>query len=130
MLYIQEVSRHGVQVVEVHLYTKTNMKFNKVIKSYELIRMKMNFVYKKSSESVITFLILYVDDILLIWNNICILSLKKAWLSKNSMNDLGEETYRVGICICGKRLSWLLGLPQSMYIETIVKRFSKENFKK
>ena len=55
-------------------------------------------VYKKISGSAITFLVLYVDDILLIGNDVGMLSSVKAWLSKNfSMKDLGEATYILGI---------------------------------
>ena len=42
--------------------------------------------------------ILYVDDILIIGNDVGMLSSVKAWLSKNfSMKDLGEATYVLGI---------------------------------
>ena len=52
----------------------------------------------------------------------------KAWLSKNFSNkDLGEATYVLGIRIYSDRLMRLLGLSQSMYIDTIVKRFGIEN---
>ena len=39
-------------------------------------------VYKRSSENVIVFLILYVDDILIIGNDVGTLSSVKVWLSK------------------------------------------------
>ena len=79
----------------------------------------------------ITFLVLYVDDILLIGNDVGMLSSVKAWLSKNfSMNDLGEATYVLGIRIYRDRSRRLLGLSQSMYIDTIVKWFGMENSKR
>ena len=54
-----------------------------------------------------------------------------AWLSKKfSLNDLGEATFMWGIRTYRDRLRRLLGLSQSMYINTIVKRFGMENFKK
>ena len=57
-------------------------------------------VYKKVSGSAITFLILYVDDILLIENDILILTSIKVWLSKEfAMKDLGETSYILGIKI-------------------------------
>ena len=71
------------------------------------------------------------DDILLIGNDVGMLSLVKAWLSKNfSMKDLGEATYVLGIRIYRDRLKKLLGLSQSMYIDTIVKRFGMQDSKK
>ena len=50
-------------------------------------------VYKKVSGSAITFLVLYVDDILLIGNDVRALSYVKMWLSNQfSMKDLGEAS--------------------------------------
>ena len=55
-------------------------------------------VYKKVSGSSIAFLILYVDDILLIGNNVGFLDSIKGYLNKNfSMKDLGEAAYILGI---------------------------------
>ena len=46
------------------------------------------------------FLVLYVDDILLIRNDVSILQFFKVWLSKNFfMKDLGKATYILGIKI-------------------------------
>ena len=72
-----------------------NMRFDEVIKSYDFIKNEdEHCVYNKISGSAITFLVLYVDDILLIRNDVGIFSSVKAWLSKNfSMKDLGEATY-------------------------------------
>ncbi len=51
-------------------------------------------VYEKVSESAITFFILYVDDILLIGNDIGMLTTVKVRLSNTfSMKDLAEATY-------------------------------------
>ena len=46
------------------------------------------------------------------------------------MKDLGEFTYVLGIRIYRDRSRRLLGLSQSMYIDTIVKRFGMTNSKK
>ena len=57
-------------------------------------------MYKKVSGSVVVFLVLYVDDMLLIVNDVSVLQYVKIWLSKNfSMKDLGEATYILGIKI-------------------------------
>ena len=72
-----------------------------------------------------------MDDILLIRNVVGVLSSMKAWLSKNFfMKDLGEATYILGIRIYTDRSRRLLDLSQSMYIDTIIKRFGMENSKK
>ena len=108
------------------------MRFDEAIRSYDFIKNEDEpCVYKKVSGSAITFLVLYADDILLIGNVVGILSSVKVWLSKNfSMKDLGEAIYILGIRIYRDRSRRLLGLSQSMYIDTIVKRFGMENFKK
>ena len=57
-------------------------------------------INKKVSGSSVTFLILYVDDILLMGNEIELLDSIKAYLIKCfSMKDLGEAAYILGIKI-------------------------------
>ena len=51
-------------------------------------------IYKKVSGSSVAFLILYVDDILLIGNDTEFMNSIKGYLNKNfSMKDLGEVAY-------------------------------------
>jgi hypothetical protein len=51
-------------------------------------------IYKKVGGSRVIFWILYVDDILLIENDIHLLQLVYIWLSKNfSVKDIREATY-------------------------------------
>ena len=88
-------------------------------------------VYKKISGSALIFLVLYVDDILIIENDIPMLQSVKTWLSsKFSMKDLGEATYILGMKNYRDRSKRLLGLSQSTYIDTMLKWFSMKNFKK
>jgi hypothetical protein len=80
------------------------------------------YVYKKVSGSEVVSLIIYVDDILLIRNDISLLKLlsiiNRIWLSKNlSMKDIREVTYILGIKIYIDISIRLLGLSQSMYID-------------
>ena len=57
-------------------------------------------VYTKFSGSVVTFLVLYVDDILLIGNDIPTLEEVKSWLGKCfKMKDLGQAACILGIKI-------------------------------
>ena len=68
-------------------------------------------MYKKISGSAVIFLVLYVDDILLIRNGVSTLQAVKFWLSKNfSMKDLGEASYILGIKIYRDRFKRLLSL--------------------
>ena len=46
------------------------------------------------------------------------------------MKDLGEASFILGIKIYRDRSKRLLELSQSTYIDTVLKRFSMENFKK
>ena len=77
------------------------------------------------------FLILYVDDILLIGNDIPSLQSVKEWLSKNfSMKDLGEASYILGVKIYRDRSNKLLGLSQLTYTDKMLKKFSMDQSKK
>ncbi|GJW87673.1 retrotransposon protein, putative, ty1-copia subclass, partial [Tanacetum coccineum] len=88
-------------------------------------------VYLKASGSNVTFLILYVDDILIMGNNIPMLQDVKSYLGRCfAMKDLGEAAYILGIKIYRDRSRRLIGLCQSAYIEKILKRFHMENSKR
>ena len=71
------------------------------------------------------FLVLYVDDILLIGNDVEILSIVKKWLAEQfQMKDLGEVSYVLGIQIIRDRKNKLLALSQVSYIDKVHIRFS------
>nr|GEV01077.1 retrotransposon protein, putative, Ty1-copia subclass [Tanacetum cinerariifolium] len=81
--------------------------------------------------SNVVFLILYVDDILLMGNNITMLQEVKSWLCKClSMKDLGETAYILGINIIRDKSKRLIALSQSAYLEKILKKFWMKNSKK
>ena len=69
-----------------------NLRFNDAIKEFGFIKNEDEpCVYKKVSGSIIVFLVLYVDDILIMGNDIPTLQSVKTWLgSCFSMKDLGE----------------------------------------
>ncbi|GJT04790.1 retrotransposon protein, putative, ty1-copia subclass [Tanacetum coccineum] len=72
-----------------------------------------SYIYVKVSGSVVVFLVLYVDDILLIGNDIPMLQSVKDWLGKCfAMKDLGDATYILGIKIYRDRSKRLIGLSQ------------------
>ena len=57
-------------------------------------------VYKYIKEKKVVFLVLYVDDILLIGNDVKTLSNVQKWLVEQcQMNNLGEASYILGIQI-------------------------------
>ena len=80
---------------------------------------------------MIVFLILYVDDILLIENDMDILTLVKVWLSTQfDMKDLGEASHILRIKLLRDRQKRMLGLSQATYIDQSLVRFSMEGSKK
>jgi hypothetical protein len=88
-------------------------------------------IYKKVSGSSVAFLILYVDDILLIGNDIEFLKSIKGYLNKSfSMKDLGEATYRLGIKIYRDRSRCLIRLSMSTCLDKILKEFKMDQSKK
>ncbi|KAK8640461.1 hypothetical protein V6N13_008214 [Hibiscus sabdariffa] len=109
-----------------------NLRFNEAIQEFGFIRNEDEpCVYKKLSGSIVSFLILYVDDILIIGNDIPTLQSIKTWLSSCfSMKDLGEAAYILGVKIYRDRSRRLLGLSQSTYIDKVLKRFSMEESKR
>nr|GEV69492.1 hypothetical protein [Tanacetum cinerariifolium] len=85
-------------------------------------------VYMKASGSYVTFLILSVDDILIMGNNIPMLQDVKSYLGRCfAMKDLGEAAYIIGIKIYRDKSKRLIGLCQSAYIEKILKRYFMKN---
>ena len=58
------------------------------VKEFDFIKNKDELcVYKKTSGSAVVFLILYVDDILLIENDIPIIQSVKTWLSNKFFSE-------------------------------------------
>ena len=78
-----------------------NICFDELIKAYSFIQtFGEACIYKKVSGSSVAFLILYVDDILLIGNDIEFLDSIKGYLNKRfSKKDLGEAAYTLSIKI-------------------------------
>jgi hypothetical protein len=109
-----------------------NLHFDEVIKGFGFVQnTEESCVYKKMSGSSISFLVLYVDDILLIVNDVQMLNSVKEYLNNNfSMKDMGEAAYVLGIKIYRHRLRCLLALSQSTYLDKVMKRFRIENTKK
>ena len=109
-----------------------NLRFDESVKGFGFVKNEDEpCIYKKTSGSAIVFLVLYVDDILLIGNDIPTLQNVKSWLGKCfSMKDFGEATYILGIKIYRDRSKRLIGLSQSAYIDKVLKRFSMQDSKR
>lgn len=111
-----------------------NILFDNIIKSFGFVKNpNESYIYKWVKDHVIIFLILYMDDILLMGNDVGIITEVKIWLSKTlSMKYLGERPYILGIWIFRDKAKGIIGLFQRMYIETMLKwfniKFSKRGF--
>ncbi|GJX69405.1 retrotransposon protein, putative, ty1-copia subclass [Tanacetum coccineum] len=108
-----------------------NKRFDDEIKKFDFTQNPDKpCVYLKTSGSYVAILILYVDDILLMGNNILVLQDVKSYLGRSfAMKDLGKAAYILGIKIYRDRSKRLIGLNQSAYIKKILKRFYMENSK-
>ncbi|CAH1441502.1 unnamed protein product [Lactuca virosa] len=109
-----------------------NLCFDEKVKEFGFTRCEdESCVYVKASGTIVSFLVLYVDDILLIGNDIPTLQEVKSWLWKCfAMKDLGEAAYILGIRILRNRSKTLIELSQSTYLDKVLKRFCMENSKK
>ena len=83
-----------------------------------------NCICHKVSGSMICYLVLYMDDILLATNGVGTLYEVKQFLSKNfDMKDMSEASYVIGIKIHRERSQGILGLSQETYINKVLARF-------
>ena len=90
-----------------------------------------HYVYKYIKEKKVVFLVLYVDDIVLIGNDVETLLNVKKWLAEQfQMKDLGEASYILGIQIIRDRKNKLLALSQASYIDKVLARFLMRDSKK
>lgn len=86
---------------------------------------------QKVSGRNVAFIVLYVEDILIIGDSKPLLESVKAWLCKYfSMKDLGEQQCSLGIKIYRDRASRLIGLSQDTYIDKVLRRLDMINSKK
>ncbi|KAK1569067.1 hypothetical protein Q3G72_032160 [Acer saccharum] len=86
---------------------------------------------KRIKGDKLVFLILYVDDILLIRNDVGVLTSVKEWLAKQfDMKDLGEASFILGIQVIWDRKNKTIALSQASYIDKILSRFSMQDSKK
>jgi hypothetical protein len=103
-----------------------------VVKEFGFIKnVEEPCVYKKVSWSAVIFLVLYMDDILLVENDILMMEVVKSLLRKSfSMKDLVEAVHILAIKIYKDRSKMLIGLSQDAYTDKILNRFNMQDFKK
>jgi len=109
-----------------------NKRFDQVVKTFGFQQnMDEPCVYKHIQDGKVVFLLLYVDDILLIGNDVGALSSVKVWLTKQfDMKDLGEANYVLGIRILRDRKNKMIALSQASYIDKILEKYAMQNSKK
>jgi hypothetical protein len=106
--------------------------FDEVVNGFGFIKnVEEPCVYKKVSGSKVIFLVLCVDDTLLIKNDILIVEAVKSSLRKSFlMKDLGEAAYILGIKIYRDRSKRIIGLNQDASIDKMLNRFNMQDSKK
>ena len=109
-----------------------NLRFDELVQSFGFIQsMDESCVYWKRDGKKVVFLVLYVDDILLIGNSVKMLSDIKGWLSRQfDMKDLGEVGHVLGIKVIRDRRNRTLYLSQQSYIDTILACFKHARFQR
>nr|GEX20891.1 hypothetical protein [Tanacetum cinerariifolium] len=102
-----------------------NKRFDEEIKKFGFAQnLNEPYVYQKASGSNVTFLILYIDDIIIMENHILSLQSVKSYLGKCfAMKDLGKVAFILGIKIYIDRSKRLIRLSQSAYMDKILKRY-------
>ncbi|GJZ99585.1 retrotransposon protein, putative, ty1-copia subclass [Tanacetum coccineum] len=107
-----------------------NKRFDEEIKRFGFTQnLDEPCVYQKASGSNVTFLILYVDDIIIMGNHIPSLQSVKNYLEKcYPVKDLGEAAFILEIKIYRDRSKRLIRLSQNAYMDKILKRYKMDNF--
>ena len=80
-------------------FRSQNIRFDQAVKVYGFEQnVDEPCVYKHFKDKKVVFLVLYVDDILLIRNDTGVLTSVKVWLAKQfDMKNLGEANFVLGI---------------------------------
>eukprot|EP00253_Pinus_taeda_P023224 PITA_23224 len=110
---------------------KWYQKFDTFIRGLGFTRSKADHcVYFKLIGDRVIYLVLYVDDMLLVGNDKEIIQdLKTQLSSKFDMKDLGAANYILGMEIKRDRAKRKLWLNQRKYVETILQRFNMQDSK-
>jgi len=106
-------------------------KFDTFIRGIGFTRSKADhYVYFKLICDCVIYLVLYVDDMLLVGNDKEIIQdLKTQLSSKFDMKDLGATNYILSMEIKRDRAKRKLWLNQRKYVETILQRFNMQDSK-
>ncbi|WRX12109.1 Integrase [Theobroma cacao] len=136
--FIKKGHEHKVCELHMSIYglkqasRSWNIRFDTAIKSYDFQQnVDEPCVYKKIQDKKVISLVLHVDDILLIGNDIGMLSIVKGWLNHQfNMKDLGEASYVLRIKLIRDRKNKQIALSQASYIDKILAKFAMLDSKK
>nr|GEW67383.1 hypothetical protein [Tanacetum cinerariifolium] len=137
-VYLLKHKHNVVETFKVSIYglkqasKSRNKRFDEEIKKFSFYQnLEEPCVYQKASGSNVIFLILYVDDIILMGNHIPSLEEVKTYLGKCFfMKDLREAAFILGIKIYKLRSRRSIGLSQNAYLNKILKRYRMDNSKR
>ncbi|KAK6151684.1 hypothetical protein DH2020_014319 [Rehmannia glutinosa] len=103
-----------------------NIRFDETIKTFDFYKnLDEPCVYKKVSGGVVAFVVLYVDDILLIGNDIGLLQkFSKLMQGEFEMSMMGELNFFLGLQI--KQCQEGIYISQSKYTKELLKKFDIE----
>jgi hypothetical protein len=106
-------------------------KFDTYILSFGFMRSKDDhYIYCKEGGTHFIYVSLYVDDMLLIENNMdAIKEVKKHLSSKFDMKDLGETNFILGMDIKRDQAARKIWLNKTKHIETVLKWFNMQDYK-
>ena len=107
-------------------------KFDTYIQGLRFVRSKVDhYVYYKQVGEHFIYAVLYVDDMLLVGNNMEVIKEVKLQLSsKFDMKDLGAANLILGMEIKRNCVDRKLQLNQGKYIETILHKFNMKECKR
>jgi hypothetical protein len=102
-----------------------NCKIDSTLLSLSFTRLESDHcIYVYHDGRVVIFIVLYVDDLMLISNSLPrLVTLKRRLAEMYQMKDMGEAEYILGIQILRDRANRTLDICQSGYIKTILERF-------
>ncbi len=108
-----------------------NQKLDAFLKNIEFVRSAADFsMYVAQVGNVNFFIVVYVDDLILVCNNKDnLLQVKEEILRKLEMKDLGDLHFFLGMEVERDRAQHLLYINQIGYLKEIFKRFRMEDCK-
>lgn len=103
-----------------------NKKLNATLIKMNFVRSKVDQgVYIKNANSKIIIIATYIDDLLLLSNDVNLKNtIKEKLQSTFKMKDLGEASKFLGINISRNRNGGTISIDQTEYIEEILERFN------